>query len=146
MNQHRIPRRTLAVLATLALCACAGAGSRVFSGSGLYTGAAGVNEYPEAGPGETAPLARMYQGAPPMIPHSVSDFAITRGQNDCLSCHADGGELGEGHIATKIPASHYKNDHTGERAAESVLGIRYNCLQCHAPQSAENPPVGQNPG
>ena len=143
MKEITLTKRTLSVLTILALCACAGAGSRVFRGSGLTTGTIGVNAYPEAGPGETTPLPRMYAGAPPMIPHAVADFSITRDQNDCLSCHADGGELAPGHNATKIPASHYRNEHTGETFPERVLGIRYNCLQCHAPQSADTPPVPQ---
>ncbi len=138
MKRQLLQTKTLAVLAILTLCACAG--SKIVSSPGLYTGEIGQNLYPTAEPGETKPLARMYKNAPPMIPHSIADFTIERTNNDCLSCHQDGGELSEGHVATKVPPSHYLNEHTGERAKDGVLGIRYNCLQCHTPQSAESPP------
>jgi nitrate reductase cytochrome c-type subunit len=52
----------------------------------------------------------------------------------------EGLELDEGHTATKIPASHYINEYTKEQKKDQVLGIRYNCLQCHVPQSEEEPP------
>jgi len=105
--------------------------------SGLAAGQPGMNIYPSIPPGEAAPLERPYPGAPPMVPHDVTDLEIVRSSNDCLVCHLEGTELSEGHAATRIPASHYTNDFTGELKKDTVAGIRYNCLQCHVPQVAE---------
>ncbi len=136
--------KALIFLSAAALCACAGA--KVFTAKGLVTGAPGKNVYPADQPGETSVLPRPYDGAPPMIPHSVEDLSIGRFDNDCHGCHEDGMELSEGHTATKIPASHYVNEYTKERYEYRVAGIRHNCLQCHAVQSSEAPPVGQMGG
>jgi nitrate reductase cytochrome c-type subunit len=107
--------------------------------AGLATGQPGMNTYPVDQPGETVPLGRPYGIAPPVIPHDVTDLEVSRSANDCVECHLDGMELGEGHVATKVPASHYKNEFTGETAEEMVIGIRYNCLQCHVPQATMKP-------
>jgi len=104
--------------------------------AGLATGQPGMNTYPRDNPGKTTKLERPYDGAPPLIPHNVVEFDITRSNNDCLYCHLTGLELGEGHVATKIPLSHYIDEFTGEQKDE-IVGIRYNCLQCHVPQSEE---------
>ncbi len=102
---------------------------------GLVTGKPGMNRYTDKEPGETQPLERAYEIAPPAVPHSVAGMEITRTANDCMDCHMDGDELDAGHIATKIPESHLVNEFTGEKAEQGVVGIRYNCLQCHVPQA-----------
>ncbi len=56
-------------------------------------------------------MRRAFNGAPPVIPHEVSQ----RYSDDCIGCHEDGGDLGDG-IASKISHDHY-----------------LNCLQCHVP-------------
>lgn len=101
----------------------------------LKSGAPGMNEFDANDPGESTLLERAYLIAPPMVSHNVEDLEITRDNNDCISCHLEGDELDEGHVATKIPASHYVNEYSGEKSEETVVGIRYNCLQCHVPQA-----------
>ena len=54
------------------------ASAKVLRGRGLFTGAPGMNAAPTAAPGTTAPLARPYSGAPPLIPHAVAELRITR--------------------------------------------------------------------
>jgi cytochrome c-type protein NapB len=103
--------------------------------SGLSTGQPGMNEYPANPPGETKKLPRSYPGAPALVPHSVIDYEINRSANDCLDCHLEGMEMDEGHVATKVPPSHFVNEYTGERKEGQVIGTRYNCLQCHVPQA-----------
>jgi nitrate reductase cytochrome c-type subunit len=103
--------------------------------SGLASGQPGMNTYPQNPPGETTKLPRPYTGAPPLVPHSVVEFEIGKFANDCLDCHLDGVEIEEGHVATKVPSSHFVNEYTGERKDGQVIGTRYNCLQCHVPQS-----------
>lgn len=102
--------------------------------AGLVTGEPGMNVYPSGGPGQTTPLPRPYGIAPPLVPHDVSGLEVSRKANDCLDCHLEGMELDEGHVATRVPASHRENPRTRERAADGVVGTRYDCLQCHVPQ------------
>lgn len=135
-------------LTCFALAAALGAAAagKVFSGKGLRTGAPGMNRYTDLAPGGTAPLPRPYPGAPPLIPHSIDGLGVTRAANDCLTCHLEGGEVGDGHQAAKIPPSHFTNPYTKETKTGGVTGTRYNCLQCHAPQAVDAvPPVPQEP-
>jgi nitrate reductase cytochrome c-type subunit len=116
------------------------ASEKVFQNKGLVEGKPGKNVYPTGDPGETAILERPYFIAPPLIPHSVADFEIKRKGNDCLECHIEGMEFEDGHVATKIPPSHYYNDFKKKKTEGMVTGVRYNCIQCHAPQSVKDPP------
>ncbi|MBI3564501.1 MAG: nitrate reductase cytochrome c-type subunit [Elusimicrobia bacterium] len=139
-------RKLPLTLALLAAALAAAAAGKVFSGQGLRTGAPGMNRWTDQAPGSTTVLPRPYPGAPPLIPHSIDGLAVTRATNDCLGCHLEGAELGEGHAATKVPASHYTNPYTKETKTGEVVGTRYNCLQCHAPQAVDAvPPVPQAP-
>jgi cytochrome c-type protein NapB len=95
----------------------------------------GMNQYTEQMPGESFSLDRPYEGAPPLVPHSVEDLTPARGDNQCFECHFEGIKLDEGHTATKIPASHFTNEYSGDTQEDHVIGIRYNCLQCHVPQT-----------
>jgi nitrate reductase cytochrome c-type subunit len=140
-------RRLPLVCAGLAVAlAAAAAVGKVYRGKGLQTGAPGVNAYTEDAPGSSSVLPRPYPLAPPLIPHSVEGMAVTRSANDCLTCHLDGMEVGEGHRATKVPPSHHTNPYKKETKSGEVTGTRYNCLQCHAPQAVgARPPVPQFP-
>jgi nitrate reductase cytochrome c-type subunit len=110
-------------------------------GVGLARGEAGMNTYPAGDPGETTVLNRPYETAPPLVPHSIEGLTITRSTNDCLDCHLEGDELDEGHVATKVPASHFVNPYTGAEVKNEVTGTRYMCLQCHVPQAEAIFPV-----
>jgi cytochrome c-type protein NapB len=116
------------------------ASEKIFQEKGLVEGMPGKNIYPTGDPGETDVLKRPYFIAPPHIPHSISDYEIKRKGNDCLECHIEGMEFEDGHVATKIPPSHYYNDYQKEKTEGRVTGVRYNCIQCHAPQSVKDPP------
>ncbi|MDP3542656.1 MAG: nitrate reductase cytochrome c-type subunit [Elusimicrobiota bacterium] len=87
----------------------------------------GVNRWNDQSPGSTKPLPRPYPGAPPSVPHGIEGLAITRKSNGCIDCHLEGTDLGDGHVATKIPPSHFD-----PKAKEELAGTRYQCLQCHA--------------
>lgn len=114
---------------------CAGCHVDTGPGSGLATGQPGINNYPGTPPGQSTKLARPYPGAPPFVPHSISGLKVTRDRNDCVSCHGSGVEMSPGHVATRIPSSHFDGNEL------EVAGRRYNCLQCHVIQSGEEPPV-----
>jgi len=117
--------------------------NKVYREKGLVTGKPGMNVYPGKEPGETSPRDRPYAIAPPSVPHSVASLTINRETNECLDCHLEGMEVKEGHRATKVPPSHFRNDHTGETKTGEVVGLRYKCTQCHVPQADEEPPVPQ---
>jgi cytochrome c-type protein NapB len=106
----------------------------------LTTGAPSTNSWPKAEPGTSKNLEPAYEGFPPLIPHAVAGLELGRESNECLDCHAEGMEVEEGHVATKVPASHYVNEHTAEKQTDSPVGIRRNCLQCHVVQTGEAPP------
>ncbi len=131
----------LMIFSIVLIAACSGtvkhepAPRKVFEGKGLVTDNPGMNSWTDGEPGETAPLPRGYEIAPPVIPHSIVDFEISRDANDCIDCHLDGEEFDDGHVATKIPASHKLNSHNGETVEDGVMGIRYNCVQCHVAQT-----------
>lgn len=110
--------------------------------SKLSTGKPGMNTWPHDDPGTTKVLPRIYPGAPPRIPHNAVDFNVTRADNDCAYCHVAGAEFADGHAATKIPPSHFINGFTGDTREDAVVGIRYNCRQCHVPQATGDFPEG----
>jgi len=121
---------------------------------------ASKTEYRSAQPGTATKIKRAFQDAPPMIPHDVSDFLpITRENNACVSCHAP--DIAPAMGATPIPPSHFldmrprhicdgvkfkksidntKNE-TDVKRLTHLNQARYNCSQCHAPQSQGNPSV-----
>ncbi len=117
-------------------------------------------EYRSAQAGMSTKIKRAYQDAPPMIPHDVTDFLpITRDNNSCIGCHAP--DIAPAMGATPIPPSHFldmrprhtcdgvkfkktldntKNE-TSIKKLTHLSQARYNCSQCHAPQSQGNPSV-----
>jgi cytochrome c-type protein NapB len=92
-------------------------------------------------PGEQPVIPAAFEGSPPVIPHTVVDFVpITADGNMCVECHAID-EAGEGD-PTPIPPSHYedlRND--SGKVTEEVVGARYKCTACHAPQTDAAPLV-----
>jgi cytochrome c-type protein NapB len=105
-------------------------------------------KYIEAEAGESATLERSFPDAPPQIPHSIEDMLpITGTDNQCLECHHPD------NVASveerPVPKSHFqravmatgKPDQgmvsvvQGYEKAENVVGARYNCDMCHAPQA-----------
>ncbi len=107
-------------------------------------------------------IKRAFQDAPPMIPHDTEGMLpITISNNQCTSCHAP--EVASSMGALPYPVSHMtdfrpatkmqgdkitKNgtaiDNTSSDTLDHVTvkltggkltGARFNCTQCHAPQS-----------
>ncbi|RXJ86272.1 nitrate reductase cytochrome c-type subunit [Arcobacter sp. CECT 8985] len=116
--------------------------------------------YKQATPGTSERIERSYENAPPMIPHSVEGMLpITINNNSCTQCHLPG--IAESMNATPIPKTHFTNyrpdtklDKKGdiikdgkivknttdlklakEKKLATLSGARFNCSQCHAPQS-----------
>jgi len=111
-----------------------------------------------AGSGEK--INRAFQDAPPMIPHDTTGMLpITIKDNQCIGCHMPDVAAGMG--ATPIPVSHFTNFRPhhrfdGKKFEKSIdnmkndisiqktnklQGARFNCSQCHAPQSDDKPLV-----
>ena len=107
------------------------------------TPVAPVYDAPPPGAPVTAP-ARYFPGAPPVIPHSIDGLVPITGQsNSCLGCHDKPdliGKTAKG-VATPMTASHYVSPWSKDKPSGKVSGARYNCDQCHAPQSAAKPLV-----
>ena len=112
-------------------------------------------QYGSDAPGTSQRLARAFQDAPPMIPHSVEGLLpIKAGNNQCIGCHMP--EAAKGMGATPIPKSHFtnfrpkhkfdgkmftkvidnnKNEVSISKPSDKLIMARFNCSQCHAPQS-----------
>ena len=127
------------------------------SASGVKT------DYSRPAPGSSTKFERAYKDAPPMIPHSVDGLLpITRENNQCLGCHLL--EVAKTMGATPIPVTHFTNyrpltamndgyvvkdgevlgydiQNTSDikiakaRKSDTLYQGRFNCSQCHAPQS-----------
>jgi nitrate reductase (cytochrome), electron transfer subunit len=98
--------------------------------------APGAFVYPDASPGENALIARAFDGAPPLIPHSLDGFVpITSSDNTCLMCHHIGSsDPGD---PPQVPASHLRDlRHAPDVVRETVAGARWNCTACHVMQSS----------
>lgn len=131
----------------------------------LYTEATTTGDktqYSKAAAGTSTKIERAYENAPPMIPHDVEGMLpITINNNQCTSCHEPAVAVSMG--ATPIPKSHFtdfrpetslatngkivKNGQevdntsdlkTSSKPLQALAGSRFNCSQCHAPQSEGN--------
>ena len=83
-------------------------------------------------------LKRNYRYQPPVIPHRVGGYQVDKNFNKCLDCHA----RAKTSFSQAIPVSptHYA-DRSG-KVLDHVSTRRYFCLQCHVPQDAVAPLVG----
>lgn len=109
--------------------------------------------------GQSELIERAFENAPPMIPHDVDGMLpITINNNACTGCHTPG--VAESLKATPIPKSHFTNFRPDTALSKSgkilkegkmvqntsdfktvgkplsdLAGARFNCSQCHVPQS-----------
>jgi len=121
-----------------------------------------ATNYGKSAAGSGHKIQRAFQDAPPMIPHDTEGMLpITIDNNQCTGCHMP--EVASSMGATPIPVSHFtdfrpavaltkdgklmNNGNVVDLAASSqsnavsikkednLQGSRFNCSQCHAPQS-----------
>ena len=106
--------------------------------------------------GTSVKIERAFQDAPPMIPHDVEGMLpIKIKDNQCIACHDP--VVAESMGATPYPSSHMTNfrpthkisangkdftksidnmkNEVSIKAEGKLVGARFNCSQCHAPQS-----------
>ncbi|MCH3752596.1 nitrate reductase cytochrome c-type subunit [Campylobacter coli] len=94
-------------------------------------------------PGESVLFERSFENAPPLISHTIEDMLpITKDNNTCLSCHDKAIATDVG--ATPLPASHYYDFRTNKTTGDAISDSRFNCTQCHVPQSDAKPLVGNS--
>ena len=87
--------------------------------------------------GDREPVKRNFDQQPPLIPHEVEDYKITKTANKCLQCHSwmDAEEDGP----TKVSQTHFKDRSSTDDANLSTR--RWFCVQCHIPQTDAKPLV-----
>ena len=116
-------------------------------------------EYRSADAGASTKIKRAFQDAPPMIPHGTEGMLpIKIGNNACTGCHMPDVAMYMDPKPTPIPVSHFTNfrpthNFDGKTFTKSIdnmknemsikktdrlQGARFNCSQCHAPQSQGN--------
>ena len=85
-----------------------------------------------------APLPRDFVQQPPLIPHTIAGYQITKNFNKCMDCHAwqKAGAAG----ATKVSVTHFRTREGQE--LDNISPRRYFCTQCHVPQTDAKPLVG----
>jgi len=76
-------------------------------------------------------FGRAYRQQPPLIPHRIDDYQVTRDYNKCLTCH--GWPQYAQYGAPKVSETHYET-RDGTRL-DAVSGQRWFCTQCHVPQA-----------
>jgi len=129
-------------------------------------------DYSRPAPGQSTRFERAYVNAPPMIPHSVEGLLpIKMGNNQCLGCHMPESAKAMGatpipksHFTNYRPTTVLKDGElvkegktvgmNGEMGNVSDIKVakvkkldhlyqgRFNCTQCHAPQSKTDTVVG----
>ncbi|MBR0567212.1 nitrate reductase cytochrome c-type subunit [Azoarcus sp. L1K30] len=87
---------------------------------------------------DQAPIQRDYVQQPPLIPHKIEGYELTKNFNRCMDCHAWSRYKETG--ATKVSLTHFKDRDGGELS--NISPRRYFCLQCHVPQLDAKPLVG----
>lgn len=82
-------------------------------------------------------FSRAYRQQPPLIPHRVEGYQVTKDYNQCMTCHDWPANLKAN--APKAPETHY-SDREGNRL-DKISGARFFCTQCHVPQADAKPLV-----
>lgn len=83
------------------------------------------------------PIPRDYVQQPPLIPHKVEGYEVTKNFNKCMDCHS--WSRYQEFKATKVSLTHFKDRDGGELS--NVSPRRYFCLQCHVAQTDAKPLV-----
>ncbi|MDO4698588.1 MAG: nitrate reductase cytochrome c-type subunit [Pasteurellaceae bacterium] len=91
-------------------------------------------------PKDNGKLALNYVNQPPMIPHSIRGYQVTKNTNQCLNCHGVENYRFTG--APRISPTHFM-DRDGKLTGETAPR-RYFCLQCHVPQAEVEPIIENN--
>jgi cytochrome c-type protein NapB len=88
-------------------------------------------------PKQQGRMALNYVNQPPMIPHSVDGYQVSKNTNRCLQCH--GVEHYRTTGAPRVSPTHFMD--SDGKVLSNVAPRRYFCLQCHVPQTDAAPIV-----
>ena len=80
---------------------------------------------------DRAPYDRDFVQQPPLIPHTINGYQITKNFNKCMDCHAFQRSKASG--ATKVSVTHFRTREGQE--LDNISPRRYFCTQCHVPQT-----------
>ncbi len=84
-----------------------------------------------------APGDRDFVQQPPLIPHTISGYQITKNFNKCMDCHSYA--RAKEFNAPKVSVTHFKTREGTE--LDNISPRRYFCTQCHVPQVDAKPLV-----
>lgn len=88
------------------------------------------------GVGQLSLIARTFIGQPPMVSHTVEQYAITTDENACLDCHLTKDLRGQ--PVPQMGESHFVKGKTGK---QGVSMDRFQCDTCHVAQVDAKPLV-----
>ncbi|HMN80451.1 MAG TPA: nitrate reductase cytochrome c-type subunit [Burkholderiaceae bacterium] len=74
---------------------------------------------------------------PPLIPHTIANYQVTKNFNKCMDCHAFQKAKASG--ATRVSVTHFRTREGQE--LDNISPRRYFCTQCHVPQTDAKPLV-----
>src|SRR5574343_502894 len=83
------------------------------------------------------PADRDFVQQPPLIPHTINGYQITKNYNKCMDCHAWQKTKVRG--ATKVSVTHFRTREGTE--LDNISPRRYFCTQCHVSQTDAKPLV-----
>ena len=86
---------------------------------------------------DQAPLPRDFVQQPPLIPHTIKGYTVTKNFNKCMDCHAFNKAKVAG--ATRVSVTHFRTREGQE--LDNISPRRYFCTQCHVPQTDARPLV-----
>lgn len=96
--------------------------------------------YSKDAQGTSKKIQRSYQDAPPQIPHTIDGILpITIDNNACIQCHDKAVAKAMG--STPMPKTHYQSFRKNRKNLKGMSKERFNCSQCHVPQSNLKPLV-----
>jgi nitrate reductase (cytochrome), electron transfer subunit len=82
-------------------------------------------------------IPRDFVQQPPLVPHSMHQYQITKNFNQCMDCHS--WSRYQEKQATKVSITHFK-DRDGTDLS-NISPRRYFCTQCHVSQTETRPLV-----
>ena len=86
---------------------------------------------------DSGPKDRDFVQQPPLVPHTIAGYQITKNFNKCMDCHAWARTKASG--ATKVSVTHFRTREGQE--LDNISPRRYFCTQCHVPQTDAKPLV-----
>ena len=86
---------------------------------------------------DTGVKDRDFVQQPPLVPHTIEGYQITKNFNKCMDCHAWQRAKEAG--ATKVSVTHFRTREGQE--LDNISPRRYFCTQCRVPQTDAKPLV-----